>query len=306
MLLKHSIKIFMDNKKMMNLSPLTLKKYAYYFKDFQDYCYDKSIVSLEDLTAPFMREYILYRIEVLKNKESTINSHIRTFKSLFNELIREEIMTKNPMDKIKYMIEDIRIETFTQEHLEKMVNYYIRRKKKGYDFHNERGYIAIKVLLGTGIRSGELLNIKWKDVDFVNESITVFGKARRQRTIPLHSQLKRDLSEYRIYLNIIFEQVSTEDYMYPTSHNKQASKSSLDNVFKRLKKAIKLTEVRCSPHTFRHTFAQNWILSGGDVYSLQRILGHSRLESTQKYVNLFSSALRAQNNKFNPLNKISV
>lgn len=101
----------MDNKKMMNVSKLTLKKYSYYFNDLQDYCIEKKKVSIEDLTAPFMREYILYRIEVLENKESTINSHIRAFKSFFNELIREELITKNPIDKIKYMIEDIRIET---------------------------------------------------------------------------------------------------------------------------------------------------------------------------------------------------
>ena len=90
------------------------------------------------------------------------------------------------MKKIKYLIEDIRIETFNQKHLDAMVGFYIRRRKKGFDFYNERGYIAIKILLGTGIRSGELLNIKWKDIDFINDTIIVFGKARKQRAIPLH------------------------------------------------------------------------------------------------------------------------
>lgn len=296
----------MDNKRLMNLSELTLKKYTYYFNDFGKYCFEHEQVLVENITTQFMRKYILYRLDVLKNKASTINTHIRTLKSFFNELIREEILIKNPMDRIKYMIEDIRIETFTQEHLEKMVSYYIRRKNRGYDFYIERGYIAIKILLGTGIRSGELINLKWHDVDFLSDTIVVFGKARKQRTIPLHSQLKRDLSEHRMYLNLIFKDVSTDDYIYCTIDNKRSSKSSLDTVFKRLKKAISLSEVRCSPHTFRHTFSKNWILSGGDVYSLQRILGHSRLDSTQKYVNLFSSALKEQNNKFNPLNTIDL
>ncbi len=187
-----------------------------------------------------------------------------------------------------------------------MVNYYIRRKKKGYDFHNERGYIAIKLLLGTGIRSGEILNLRWKDVDFINDTITVFGKARKQRTIPLHKQLKKDLCEYKIYLEVVFEKVSSDDYIYCTSNNSHASKSAIDNVFKRLRKAVDISDVRCSPHTFRHTFSKHWILGGGDVYSLQRILGHSRLDSTQKYVNLFSTALKTQNNKFNPLNDIDI
>jgi len=80
--------------------------------------------------------------------------------------------------------------------------------------------------------------------------------------------------------------------VYCTIENKHASKSAIDNVFKRLKVTANITDVRCSPHTFRHTFSKHWILSGGDVYSLQRVLGHSRLDSTQKYVNLFSTALK--------------
>lgn len=306
MLLKHCIKIFMDNKKLMNVSKLTLKKYGFYFSDLHDYCFKREVVTIDGLTAPFMRGYILYRIEDLNNKESTVNSIIRFCKSFFNNLIEEEIIDKNPMNKIKYLIEDIRIETFNQAHLDKMVGFYIRRRKKGFDFYNERAYIAIKLLLGTGIRSGELLNIKWKDIDFINDTVIVFGKARKQRAIPLHEQLKRDLCEYKIYLDAVFKEINPNDYVYCTKENKHASKSAIDNVFKRLKVATNITDVRCSPHTFRHTFAQHWILSGGDVYSLQRVLGHSRLESTQKYVNLFSTALKVQNNKFNPLNTLDV
>ena len=95
MLIKHCIKIFMDNKKLMNVSPLTLKKYGFYFNDLREYCFEREVVSIDGLTAPFMRGYILYRIEDLNNKESTVNSMIRFCKSFFNNLIEEEIMDKN-------------------------------------------------------------------------------------------------------------------------------------------------------------------------------------------------------------------
>jgi integrase/recombinase XerD len=65
-------------------------------------------------------------------------------------------------------------------------------------------------------------------------------------------------------------------------------------------------DVRLSCHTFRHTFAKNWIMSGGDIFSLQKILGHAKLEMTKRYADLFMSAIQEQNDKFNPLNSIKI
>lgn len=77
----------MDNKKLMNVSKLKLKKYGFYFIDLQDYCFIREVVVIDGLTTPYMRGYILYRIEELIDKESTVNSMIRFCKSFFNELI---------------------------------------------------------------------------------------------------------------------------------------------------------------------------------------------------------------------------
>lgn len=119
MLIKHCIKIFKDNKKLKNISDTTMTRYNYYFKDFMKYCLDKEVVNIEGVNTNFIREYLIYRMEDLENGVSTTNTHIRTLKAFLNLLIKEEIITKNPMDRIEYMKEDIKIETFTTADIQK-------------------------------------------------------------------------------------------------------------------------------------------------------------------------------------------
>lgn len=271
-----------------------------------EYCLEKETVNIEDIDTNFIREYLIYRMDDLENGVSTTNTHIRTLKAFFNLLIKEEMLVKNPMTRVEYMREDIKIETFTAEDIQKILNYFIRRRKRGTEWNDERGYIAIKILLGTGIRSGELINLQWKNIDFENEAMIVFGKARAQRSIPLHHTLKEDLLHYKLYLKSIFEEVKDTDYVYCNKYNNKSSKNSIDNVFKYFRNKLKIEGVRVSPHTFRHTFAKNWIMSGGDVFSLQSILGHQKIETTQKYVNIFATALKEQNDKYNPLANMGV
>jgi integrase/recombinase XerD len=71
-------------------------------------------------------------------------------------------------------------------------------------------------------------------------------------------------------------------------------------------KLAKMTKVRVSPHTFRHTFAKMWILNGGDAFSLQKILGHTTMDMVRNYVNLASSDVQIQHRKFSPLDRMGL
>ena len=86
----------------------------------------------------------------------------------------------------------------------------------------------------------------------------------------------------------------------------RTTKDGLETQFKTLKKHVSTENVRLSPHTFRHTFAREYIIAGGTVFSLQKIMGHSQIETTNRYVNLWGTVLAEQNNKFNPLNNIDI
>lgn len=306
LLLKFAIQEFLEDRKFKNLTEITVKGYERSLKAFHDYIVSEhQILNIEDVRPYHIKAYLSYRKKELKNNAETINHEIRNLKAFFNYFVKEKVISVNPVT-VPIQKTDTKIETFTDYHIRQMLRYYRKQKQRGDNFYAYRGYIMILILLGTGIRLGEMCNLKWKDVDFVNAKMTVIGKGRRQRTIPLTDNLKKELMEWRFYVEKKLGNVTEDSFVIPTQTGKRLNENSVKTFFQRLKKIMNFRDVRLSPHTFRHTFAKQWILSGGDVFSLQRILGHSTIEVTNKYVNLFGSALKEQNDKFNPLNNMDL
>lgn len=162
----------------------------------------------------------------------------------------------------------------------------------------------IVFLLGTGVRLGELCNLKWNDVNLVHDVLTVFGKKREQSSIPLAEKLKKELAEYKIFCEQWFGTQS--EYVFTDADNRQLTPNAVKCVFKRLKEIMNFKDVRLSAHTFRHTFAHRMLMAGCDVFTLQKMLRHSSIEMTQKYLSLWGIALKEQNEKFNPLNNLDI
>lgn len=185
-----------------------------------------------------------------------------------------------------------------------MLNYYRRLKGREHSFHSYRDHTIILTLLGTGIRLGELCNLTWKDIDLVNGTIIVFGKNRTQASVPITSKLIKELAEYKLFCQQHYLEVS--EHVFVNRENEPMTTEAVKNVFKRLKAIMNFKDVRLSAHTFRHTFAHRFLINGGDVFTPQKILRHSNLKMTEKYLAIWGTALKEQNDKYNPLNSLDV
>ncbi len=304
MLLKFAMEDYISDREFKNVSPATLTTYQNTLKDFHKYCVKNEIVNVEDIATNDIKGYLKYCKKVRDNNPVTINHKLRNLKMFFNYLIEIETINENPTKKIQKSKEDTKIDTFTDYHIKQMLGYFKRLKYRDKTFFAYRGYTIIVTLLGTGIRLGELCNLKWKDIDLINCTMTVFGKKRVMRSIPLTEKLVKELSEYQIFCKQYF--CNAGDYVFTNNNNEKTNTNAVKCVFKRLKEVMNFKDVRVSAHTFRHTFSKNWILSGGDVFSLQKILGHQQIQTTMIYVNLFGTALQEQNEKFNPLNTMDI
>lgn len=304
MLLKFAIQDYIDDRKFKNLSPATIDTYCNTLRNFHKYCVKNEIVNVEDVKAKDVKGYLRYCQKVRKNNPVSINHKLRNLRMFFNYIIEIDAIEENPAKQINKIKEDVKIDTFTEYHVKQMLGYFRRLKYRDKNFWSYRGYTIIVTLLGTGVRLGELCNLKWKDIDLINHTMTVFGKKRKMRSIPLTTKLVKELSEYQIFCKQFFGNLS--EYVFTTRENTRMTSSAVQNVFKRLKNVMNFKDVRLSAHTFRHTFAKNWILSGGDVFSLQRMLGHQQVQTTMIYVNLFGTALQEQNEKYNPLNNLDI
>lgn len=193
---------------------------------------------------------------------------------------------------------------FSDEQIREMLSYYRRLKSRDKSFYAYRDSTIIVTLLGTGMRLGELINLKWSDVDFQNRSIIVFGKLKTQTSIPMAEKLYIELLEYYAYCKKEFGNIPI--YVFVNRSGKQLTVDAVKNIFKRLKEKMNFTNVRCCAYDFRHTFAHRFLTNGGDVFTLQKLLRHSSIAMTQRYLAIWGTALHERNEMFNPLNNFHI
>ncbi len=130
----------------------------------------------------------------------------------------------------------------------------------------------------------------------------VFGKAIREANVPLANRLLRELALWKTYCEKKFNKTSPHAFVSQT--NKLLTVNAGKCFFKRLAQAVGFPEARCSAHSCRYYYAKTYIQAGGDIVSLARILRHTSIKTTERYLHFFGNELAEQNEKFNPLNNL--
>jgi integrase/recombinase XerD len=306
MIVKFAVNDFLEDRKLQNLSPYTLNTYKRILRDFEQYCGSRDVLKVEDISRQTVKGFMAYCHNVLNNVPNTVNLKLRVLKAFVNYLIDEELYDaeNKPFKKISFAKVDSRIEVFSADHLLQMLRYF-EKESRNKPYHAYRNRIIIITLLSTGIRRGELANLRWVDIDFENSMIIVCGKKRMEDGIPITEKLRNELSDFYKYCYDFFDG-DLSDYVFCSTKREALSPDSIGSIFKRLKSRFGWEDVRVSPHTFRHTYASHVVKSGMDSISLQRMLRHESLNMTLKYVNLWGTELREKNDKHNPLNKLDI
>lgn len=172
--------------------------------------------------------------------------------------------------------------TFTAPQVRLLVNW----KPKG--FYQRRLHLIVLILLDTGCRITEALTLHGNDIDLANLLMTLDGKGRKQRRVPFSFELRKTLYRY------------TSDYGRKPHDLLLASKNGIMLGRRVVLRDVKLLCKRLgfdaperTLHSFRHTFAVNYLRRGGSVFHLQKVLGHSSLEMTRRYANLMTEDLQA-------------
>ncbi|MFI2857550.1 tyrosine-type recombinase/integrase [Paenibacillus sp. JSM ZJ436] len=306
MLLKFALSEFKSDREYRNVSDRTLAAYMAELDKFHQFCVQNEIINVEDCTASLVKQYLLAAKE-RGNNPTTVNSKLHILKIFFNFFESEmEVFTPktNPTKRIIFAKEEIKIEVFTDAQIKQMLRYYQSIKYRDKSLYAYRDYFLIIFLLGSACRLGETINLRWSDMDFVNQVITVTGKKRIASSIPMTDKLKREFIEYRMFIEKYFSDMP--EYVFTDRNGKQLTDNALKMVFKHLKAIMNFKNVRLSAHTFRHTVAHRMIMAGCDIGTVQKLLRHSNVTMTLKYFALWGTALAEQNEKFNPLNSLDL
>ena len=189
------------------------------------------------------------------------------------------------------------VNTFTVEQVNSVLKVIPIKRHAGY-----RDYAIIIALYGTGLRSAELTGLKLEDVDLVGGQIRVMGKGGKQRSVYMSATVFKVLFKYRHN----WRPKVKSDYFFVQENGQPLSRYYLAHRLQAYGMKAKISGVRCSPHTLRHSFAVEYLRCGGDVFTLQRILGHSTLDMTRHYAEVADSDVEESQKAYSPAEKLRI
>jgi integrase/recombinase XerD len=271
-----------ERKYLKNVTP---KTEAWYWQSWQAL----AGALPEDAAVPPSKAYWTDRIAELRDKgvsAVSVNTYARAINAFLKWAHDEgHVPARVRIPRLKE--EKFLLATLTSSH----VDHLLRWKPKSASAN--RVHTLACLLLDTGVRANEALSLRRSDVDLDNLLIRVKGKGQKDRVVPMSFELRRIL--YR------WTTKHTFDLVFPTARGtKQGQRNALRD-FQLMGRALGISGVRFSFHTMRHTFAVNYIRNGGDVFRLQRVLGHATLEMTRRYVNLQTEDLKAVHDRLSLL-----
>lgn len=281
MLMEDCLREFMFDCKLRKLSVRTIKSYhnnlLRMFKFIQS---ELKVSKLDEITPRCIQMYIEY-LTKQGLKENYINGIIKCARAFFVYAGAEEYISKDIMKKIKWQREEIpMIETFTYEEVTKMISYYT-----GNRFLDVRNRLLMIVLFDTGIRNTELCEIRLEDVR--ETFIVIHGKGKKIRHVPITSIINKYLIKYlRVREAYIVDKVAYQtDYLFLSQKGRKLTVESVERIVATCGESCEIREtVRCSPHTCRHYYAQTQLKNGCDLFTVSRLLGHTNINITKRYL----------------------
>ncbi|WP_228851899.1 site-specific tyrosine recombinase XerD [Aegicerativicinus sediminis] len=221
---------------------------------------------------------------------------ISGLKSFFNYLVFENYRIDNPTE----LIETPKIgrklpDTLSVEEIDRLIAAIDLSKSEG-----ERNRAILETLYGCGLRVSELVNLKISDLYFEEDFIKVTGKGNKDRLIPVAGITQKYIN---IYKNEVRPHLSIDpkfkDILFLNRRGKQLTRAMIFTIIKQLAKEINLNK-SISPHTFRHSFATHLLEGGADLRAIQMMLGHESITTTEVYMHVDRSHLKAVLNDFHP------
>lgn len=279
MLLEDLLKEFLFELQIQNYSQRTMDTYRYNVGLFISYLREFEVVDLDDVLPLHIKKFIKHQ-QALGSKASYINVLIKSLRAYFSYLQKEDYLEVDLMRKIKLLKEEVTIiETFTDNEIQAMLQVYDFKT-----YLNARNKMIIALFVDTGIRMAELINLQY---DWIGDTtIKILGKGKKWRYVSISLNLKKYMIRYERVRASYFKDKVLESNNYILSRSGRPLTSvQVENVVRECGKKAKVRDtIRCSPHTIRHYFTQANIRNGLDVYSTSRLLGHSNINITKRYL----------------------
>ena len=273
--LKKQVDGFLIACQVDGLSPATIKNYRYHLSRFTEYCLKNNLTDTSAIQVRDIRGFILLLKET--NNPTSISDYRKTIKRYFNWLIEEGLLKPedNPLQNIKPPRKEYKvIVPLSPQDIDRLIDV-----TSGHRLIDVRNRAIVLSFLDTGVRLSELAGMNIPDIDFNHESVKVMGKGAKERRVRIGKRTQKALLRYLL----MRDKVATSK-LWVSEEQMPLTAAGVQTTIKTLFNRATIVGPKRGPHTFRHTFAINFLRNGGDVFSLQIILGHTTLTMTRRYV----------------------
>lgn len=310
--------LFYSAKRAEKVRDRTLADYKSYWRYFREWLTDRypETIEVADLTSSIIREYIEYmsfdhqrygadkyrKKDERKLSPVTVKSRLRAIQTMCGFWASEGYIDVDPTEKIKPPRMDVEDKTLlTDEQLAALLSVPDTNTYVGF-----RNRTLMMLLADTGLRINEALRLRTVHLDFAARCIRLPGemnKNRKPRIVPLSATVVRELirliEETQAFFNT--------DYVFVAVYGDPLK---ADHFRKQLRKyaeeaGIDTKKTQVSPHRFRDYFITNYLLNGGDLFTLQRIVSHADVKTTQGYVRVNEGAMRDSHAQYSPLARLN-
>ncbi|MEJ6580632.1 MAG: tyrosine recombinase XerC [Akkermansiaceae bacterium] len=275
---------FMTTEK--NSSPKTLENYTLALRLLREWLGDR-FTKWRNLTPDHFRAY-LFELQKAELARSTVRLRFAAYRSFYKFLVHRRGYAKSPVAEVELPKADKPLPVvLTLTQIEELLALPMKSKLEGQapSWMRERDAAILELFYSTGLRLAELASLDVEDIDTVNESVRVMGKGSKERLVPIGSFAMKAMQVYRSAAEVF------EGPLFISKLRKRLSTRSINSV---LKKYLGQSSIafNVTPHKLRHTFATHLLDHGADLRSVQALLGHASLSTTQIYTHVTKERLR--------------
>lgn len=298
--LQNVVEEYLAALRVAGRSPRTIEWYRANLAEFIRFLErDGRAASAADVQPAAVRRWLLaLNARPTALAPSSLAGRVRTIKAFGTWIAAELDLSANPVRSVPVpRVPDQLVPSLRDHEIARLVQVASESR------HPQRDLALVLLMIDTGMRLSEVAGLNVADVDLIEGRCRVMGKGSRERLVPIGRRTRKAL---RAWTSVRRPSPASNSPVFAGPRGSRLSARGIHQLVHRLARRAGI-ETRCSPHILRHTFARAFLTNGGDVFSLQRILGHSprSIQVTRRYVELLDDDLRAVHRRASPADRLS-
>ncbi|MGL4366756.1 MAG: tyrosine-type recombinase/integrase [Brevinemataceae bacterium] len=278
-------------KVQFGVSHHTVRAYQFDIRQFIEYCGSRNCLEFENITPMIVSEW-LQRLSLSGDSSRTAARRLSSVRSWFKFLERRKVITENIL---RIFLPPKHTKHIPNVVSEDQISDFFRNIPEHSILHRRDKYILM-FMYGTGMRAQEICDLRLEDIISGGRMIVIHGKGGKQRIVPLIKTIQDILEQWLFERSLLDKSGSA--YIFLSINGKALTTSMITKIVN--KYSYLISGKKLHPHMFRYTFASQLLDRGADIRSIQELLGHAGLSSTQRYTKLSILRLKENYNRFHP------